>query len=746
MVNLKKVCRFLTTRSGIYRSLIGVSSLPGQTRLKITSSSLALGAISLLLGVPGTAIAQTPSAPPFLFDFGGRLIYSWTYFGDNINKPFYYRSDQSAPISMTLPESNSVSSVTGSFGYNTINYSSSIDCFVTHNWYRKVGSDASYQVFVRSDIPSNLVRVRHQMQGQVATSLDPPNNQSMAACSSSFQNEFGYWNVDANGSQSFSKDGVFSTSMGGGSLNAYGTSYYRFSGHGYNLNTYLWSFDPLGYHPEPVFAQGTNKVSGTITAWINQGVPPYIDFISAGMCSNRPVSLTSSSFDPDNPGTEPHRGIVLDEWEITAPDHSVKTSSGQLTTFTPVTIGDYTVKLTSTDDEGMSNSQTKTISVLNAVTITSAKMCGGMLEVMVFIPPDCIGSEPLVVDTGLKDRKGKPVIVTDAISGRETTLNIDLAIHDVPRFTENMNFQVTASTDGMSDTKMITALLPVVLVPGIDPISHGQGGDESFPALEKFLVEQTDACTRGYGYQKNLPGTCYPTIHTLAYDRTNASFVAAADRLGGLIEGIRSLTYADKVNLVTHSKGGLVARYYLTHGGENRVNTFIATVPPNTGSVAATGGMNNPLGNDLRNLYPLWAWFRQTPRQKYIAIPNLELQNLNKIALPEIDRLGNLIHYAIFYTDAYATAGTNTLFPYANQSIDVLGDRIVPKFSMLGYIPDFNSSTIPTPMIRIPAFSSSTLQMEEVNIPGGKLGHIGYLEQQSVMNEVLARIFGRQCQ
>ena len=43
----------------------------------------------------------------------------------------------------------------------------------------------------------------------------------------------------------------------------------------------------------------------------------------------------------------------------------------------------------------------------------------------------------------------------------------------------------------------------------------------------------------------------------------------------------------EKVNIVAHSKGGLDARWYIAHGGANKVANLIMIGTPNSGSPAA---------------------------------------------------------------------------------------------------------------------------------------------------------------
>lgn len=166
---------------------------------------------------------------------------------------------------------------------------------------------------------------------------------------------------------------------------------------------------------------------------------------------------------------------------------------------------------------------------------------------------------------------------------------------------------------------------------------------------------------------------------------------------------------------------------------------------PVVGSIWAyfgTGLWIRPI--DLTNLYPIWKWSRQDPSQKFKASINQQLRDLNQLAVPETDAMGNPIRYSLFYTNLphntpISYTGGTSLRPGKTELGE--GDGVVPTFSMRGNVLDANNWNLPA--TRIPAFASSTLSMEEVNIPGM---HAGYLEQDNVMDEILARVFGRLCQ
>lgn len=272
MVNLTNVCRLLTNRSGVAPTHLGTHALTRQTRFSLNiRCGLALGLLCFLLGLHGTALAQTSTAPPFLFDYRGILRYRWYVFpGDEALKSFNFRSDRDPSFSESLPDSNSITRVSGTFGYNTISYLLSAEAWVGHNGHRQLSPNTALEVFVRSDIPSNLVRVRHEVSGQISTMAAPPNNPTIGSCENDYSCDLGSWHVDPNGSRSFSTQGVYSR-IGRDSytLSAYGTTYYRFTEHSAASTINLASWDAFDRHPEPLYLAGRTTANGKITAWLN---------------------------------------------------------------------------------------------------------------------------------------------------------------------------------------------------------------------------------------------------------------------------------------------------------------------------------------------------------------------------------------------------------------------------------------------------------------------------------------------
>jgi len=110
---------------------------------------------------------------------------------------------------------------------------------------------------------------------------------------------------------------------------------------------------------------------------------------------------------------------------------------------------------------------------------------------------------------------------------------VDLEDKGVPRFTRNQRFEITAESavDGKEfiDKKDMVILLPVVLIPGINPFylldQNAMGGDHTYGKLEEFLKEQTKKKgILGESYALRDESS-YPTLYTLTYNRNTDSFI-----------------------------------------------------------------------------------------------------------------------------------------------------------------------------------------------------------------------------
>ncbi|WP_064745518.1 esterase/lipase family protein [Pseudonocardia acaciae] len=92
-------------------------------------------------------------------------------------------------------------------------------------------------------------------------------------------------------------------------------------------------------------------------------------------------------------------------------------------------------------------------------------------------------------------------------------------------------------------------------------------------------------------FRAALRGRGFGVVHGMSFSVRTAltgDVRAAAAELAEHVERLRERTGADRVHVVGHSLGGLVARYYVQRlGGDEAVHTLVTVGSPHGGSVAA---------------------------------------------------------------------------------------------------------------------------------------------------------------
>ena len=133
------------------------------------------------------------------------------------------------------------------------------------------------------------------------------------------------------------------------------------------------------------------------------------------------------------------------------------------------------------------------------------------------------------------------------------------------------------SQRGLAIHDVEAAETPILLV-------HGMVDNRSiFTVLRRGLVR------RGFGQ-----------IETMNYSILTGDIRAAAARLGAEVERIVEETGYERIHVIGHSMGGLIARYYVTRlGGDAHVHTLVTLGTPHHGSYLAYG-WNNGLTRQLR--------------------------------------------------------------------------------------------------------------------------------------------------
>jgi len=321
----------------------------------------------------------------------------------------------------------------------------------------------------------------------------------------------------------------------------------------------------------------------------------------------------------------------------------------------------------------------------------------------------------------------------------------DLQEQGVARFTDNAVFPVTAtvSENGTEDSTSTNGivLLPTIVVPGI---MHGDGGDHTYPDLESYFGNSSNVIGNlgvGQAYQlRQFPSfgcgssepdyEAYPTLYTLTYETDEAPFWQGAAALGSCVTAVQSLTWADNVNLVAHSKGGPVARWYLQEKSSRPVDRFIMAEPVNLGAIEAA--WIETFGDWIfpyRDLLPVWPWERPNPRCKYMAKPpNTELEALNA----DTEQLPANVAYTIVYSMLNKTPVTRTgTFPYTFTYLP--GDGIVPWFSQQGKMYDPNEQIQNYTYIH----PFANVQITNIRVDGP---HAGYLKMQPLLQTFVKRL------
>lgn len=105
-----------------------------------------------------------------------------------------------------------------------------------------------------------------------------------------------------------------------------------------------------------------------------------------------------------------------------------------------------------------------------------------------------------------------------------------------------------------------------------------------------IFVHGWNGATWNWGFMTaDFAGVGYPSSHlnTWGYD-TGQSNVTTANQFAGYVDEVLARTGASKVDVVTHSMGGLSTRYYLKNlGGTGKVDDWVSIGGPNHGTNAA---------------------------------------------------------------------------------------------------------------------------------------------------------------
>jgi triacylglycerol lipase len=101
-------------------------------------------------------------------------------------------------------------------------------------------------------------------------------------------------------------------------------------------------------------------------------------------------------------------------------------------------------------------------------------------------------------------------------------------------------------------------------------------------------------------FRRALRRRGFGVVHSVNYGLLTGDLRAAAHDLRGHVERLCEQTGSDRVHIVGHSLGGVIARYYVQRmGGSARVDTLVTLGSPHTGTLGAYL-IPTPLGRQLR--------------------------------------------------------------------------------------------------------------------------------------------------
>ena len=101
-------------------------------------------------------------------------------------------------------------------------------------------------------------------------------------------------------------------------------------------------------------------------------------------------------------------------------------------------------------------------------------------------------------------------------------------------------------------------------------------------------------------FRRALRRRGFGVVHAINYSLLTGDLRSAAHELRAHVERLRAETGADKVHIVGHSLGGMIARYYVQRlGGSESVDTLVTMGSPHAGSNMAYL-MPTPLARQLR--------------------------------------------------------------------------------------------------------------------------------------------------
>jgi hypothetical protein len=289
----------------------------------------------------------------------------------------------------------------------------------------------------------------------------------------------------------------------------------------------------------------------------------------------------------------------------------------------------------------------------------------------------------------------------------DTPIRINLANEGVPRFTENENFDIIgyASYDGgpssENSIKNVEILLPVVLLRGW-VFFGGETKNIPFDNDVAYHSFEDALKTRGY-YDSNNWEKPYKTLssyrtlwdtrdkETLYDDPLKTTPAQTHAKLNLLLnQYVKPHSYADKVNIVGHSFGGLVGRYFASV--DPRVNTVIMVGSPHMGLPIFYDGAFSFKSSDAmsKKIMPGSMAFWAAPTYPCLFLEDsTNVPNLFQNTIEGIGQSAGVKYYSIYVdtekTDKYliirpAAKGKSTWYDVVDH-VTSQGDGSVPSTS-----------------------------------------------------------------
>ncbi|MDK9698207.1 MAG: alpha/beta fold hydrolase [Siculibacillus sp.] len=138
------------------------------------------------------------------------------------------------------------------------------------------------------------------------------------------------------------------------------------------------------------------------------------------------------------------------------------------------------------------------------------------------------------------------------------------------------------------------------------------------PGRRPVLLVHGHMCNRGFWWwmRRQLRGRGF-AVATITLETPFSDIEILADRLNERIAALLTETGAERVDLVTHSMGGLVARAAMRKGGTARIARFVTLGGPHHGTVVARIG----LGTNARQMRPGDPWLVELNRVEVTDVP-----------------------------------------------------------------------------------------------------------------------------